>query len=109
MKAICLLLLFAFIYSIPNPVYTYKDCFDSIVQGDRFLNSNAELLQSAENDLFNWDFDKFYEKLDQIDTSLRPRIEDCVRNMHKKYKGHGFGYGSDSNPTYLKNKKHYFK
>ena len=82
MKAILILLVvFAFVYSIPNPVYTIKDCFEKLYKD----NSNSDLLWSVENELLKWKVKEFYEKLDAVDPTLKPKIEECVREVHKKF------------------------
>ena len=81
MKAALILLLFAFVYSIPNPVYTIKDCFEKLYN----VNSNSELLWSIENELLKWKVNEFYEKLNAVDPTLKPKIEECVKEVNKKY------------------------
>ncbi len=81
MKAILVLLLLAFAYSIPNPVYVIKDCFEKLYN----VNSNSELQWSAENELLNWKVNEFYAKLDKVDPTLKPKIEECVREVNKKF------------------------
>ena len=81
MKAILVLLLLAFAYSIPNPVYVIKDCFEKLYN----VNSNSELQWSAENELLNWKVNEFYAKLDKFDPTLKPKIEECVREVNKKF------------------------
>ena len=81
MKAILALLLLAFIYAIPNPVYTIKECFEKIYQD----NSNSDLLWSVNNELLNWKVNEFYAKLDAVDPTLKPKIEECVKEVHKKF------------------------
>ncbi len=81
MKAILVLLLLAFAYSIPNPVYVIKDCFEKLYN----VNSNSELQWSAENELLNWKVNEFYAKLDKVDPTLKPKIEECVKEVNKKF------------------------
>ena len=81
MKTLLVLLLFAFAYSIPNPVYVIKDCFEKLYN----VNSNSELQWSAENELLNWKVNEFYAKLDKVDPTLKPKIEECVREVNKKF------------------------
>ena len=81
MKALIVLLLLAFAYSIPNPVYVIKDCFEKLYN----VNSNSELQWSAENELLNWKVNEFYAKLDKVDPTLKPKIEECVREVNKKF------------------------
>ena len=84
MKAVLILLLFALAYSIPNPVYTIKDCFEKL-----YTPTNSEvdnmLSLSAENELLNWKVEEFYAKLDAVDPTLRPKIEECVEEVNKKF------------------------
>ena len=81
MKAILFLVLFIFCYSIPNPVYTIKECFEKIYN----VKSNSLLLWSVENELLMWKVNEFYAKLDKEDPTLRPKIEECVKEVNKKY------------------------
>ncbi len=74
-------MLLAFAYSIPNPVYVIKDCFEKLYN----VNSNSELQWSAENELLNWKVNEFYAKLDKVDPTLKPKIEECVREVNKKF------------------------
>ena len=84
MKAVLILLFFALAYSIPNPVYTIKDCFEKL-----YTPTNSEvdnmLSLSAENELLNWKVEEFYAKLDAVDPTLRPKIEECVVEVNKKF------------------------
>ena len=82
MRAILILLFFAFAYSIPNPVYTIKDCFEKIYN----VNGNPELQQSVNEELLHWKVKEFYEKLDKVEPTLKPRIEDCVYEVNKKFR-----------------------
>ena len=81
MKAFLILLLVAFAYSIPNPVYVIKDCFEKLYN----VNSNSELAWSVENELLNWKVNEFYAKVDAVDPTLKPKIEQCVREVNKKF------------------------
>ena len=81
MKAILVLLFFAFVYSIPNPVYTIKDCFEKLYN----VNSNSEILESVNNELLNWKVKEFYEKVDKIDPTLQEKIKKCVKEVNKKF------------------------
>ena len=49
MKAILVLLLLAFAYSLPNPVYMIKDCFEKLYD----VKSNDALQWSVTNELLN--------------------------------------------------------
>ena len=81
MKAIFVLLFFAFVYSIPNPVYTIKECFEKLYN----VNSNSEMLESVNNELLKWKINEFYQKVDKIDPTLKRKIEECAKEAHKKY------------------------
>ena len=81
MKAILVLLFFAFVYSIPNPVYTIKDCFEKLYN----VNSNSEILESVNNELLKWKIKEFYEKVDKIDPTLQEKIKKCVKEVNKKF------------------------
>ena len=87
MKALLILLVFALAYSIPNPVYTIKDCFEKLYKPNEDTNSeaNSQLLWSVENELLEWKVNEFYEKLDAVDPTLRPKIEECVTEVNKKF------------------------
>ena len=75
------LLLLAFAYSIPNPVYTIKDCFEKLYD----VNSNDDLKWSVENELLRWKLDEFYAKVDAIDPTLKPKILECVKEVNNRY------------------------
>ena len=81
MKALIVLLLLAFAYSIPNPVYVIKDCFEKLYN----VNSNDNLKWSVENELLMWKVNEFYAKVDAIDPTLKPKIEECVNEVNKKF------------------------
>ena len=81
MKYLLFLILFVFCYSIPNPVYTIKECFEKLYN----VNANSELTWSVNNELLMWKVNKFYEKVDKVDPTLRPKIEACVNEVNKKY------------------------
>ena len=87
MKAVLILLVFALAYSIPNPVYTIKDCFEQLYKPNENVNSeaNTQLLWSVNNELLNWKVNEFYEKLNAVDPTLKPKIEECVAEVNKKY------------------------
>ncbi len=82
MKAYLILLLIAFAYSIPNPVYVIKDCFEKLYN----VNGNAELLKSVNDELLKWKVKEFYEKVDAVDPTLKPKIEECVEEVNKKFR-----------------------
>ena len=73
--------------SIPNPVYTIKECFEKVYNPNLNSNSNlnSNLLWSVDNELLKWKVSEFYEKLNAVDPTLRPKIEECVREVHKKF------------------------
>ena len=75
MKAILLLLLFIFIYSAPNPIYVIKDCTSKLIDLDN----------SFYIDLLQWRVDVFYDKLDAIDPTLRPKVKECVKMVNKHF------------------------
>ena len=81
MKAILALLLLAFVYSIPNPVYTIKGCFEKLYD----VKANSELELSVKNELLKWKVDEFYEKVNRVDPTLKGKIEECVKEENKKY------------------------
>ena len=81
MKAYIVLLLIAFAYSIPNPVYVIKDCFEKLYD----VKSNDNLLWSVNNELLMWKVNEFYAKVDAVDPTLKPRIEECVKEVNKKF------------------------
>ena len=80
-KAILVLLLLAFAYSLPNPVYMIKDCFEKLYD----VKSNDALQWSVTNELLNWKVDEFYAKVDKVDPTLKQKIEECVEETSKKY------------------------
>ena len=81
MKAILVLLLLAFAYSLPNPVYMIKDCFEKLYD----VKSNDALQWSVTNELLNWKVDEFYAKVDKVDPTLKQKIEECFEETSKKY------------------------
>ena len=81
MKAIIFVLLLAFALSIPNPVYVIKDCFEKLYDS----RANDNLKWSVDNELLNWKVKEFYAKVDAIDPTLKPRIEECVKEVNKKF------------------------
>ena len=82
MKGILFILLVAFAFSIPNPVYVIKDCFEKLYN----VNSNALLTKSVNDELLKWKVKEFYEKVDAIDPTLKPKIEECVQEVNKKFR-----------------------
>ena len=81
MKAFLVLLLIAFAYSIPNPVYVIKDCFEKLYN----VQANDNLLWSVNNELLMWKVNEFYAKVDAVDPTLKPKIEEFVREVNKKF------------------------
>ena len=81
MKAILVLLFLAFAYSLPNPVYMIKDCFEKLYDA----KSNDVLKWSVTNELLNWKADEFYAKVNNVDPTLKQKIEECVEQTSKKY------------------------
>ena len=82
MKGFVILLLIAVAYSIPNPVYVIKDCFEKLYN----VNGSPELLHSVNNELLQWKVNEFYAKLDKADPTLKPKIEECVDEVNKKFR-----------------------
>ena len=80
MKVVLLLLLIAFAYSIPNPVYVIKDCFEKLYDS----KANSILAESVQNDLLKWKIDVFYQKLDAVDPTLKDKIKKCEKEVYKK-------------------------
>ena len=80
MKAVLLLFLIAFAYSIPNPVYVIKDCFEKLYDS----KANSILAESVQNDLLKWKIDVFYQKLDAVDPTLKDKIKKCEKEVYKK-------------------------
>ena len=81
MKAILVLWLLAFAYSLPNPVYMIKDCFEKLYD----VKSNDVLQWNVTNELLNWKVDEFYAKVNNVDPTLKQKIEECVEQTSKKY------------------------
>ena len=71
----------AFAYSLPNPVYMIKDCFEKLYD----VKSNDALQWSVTNELLNWKVDEFYAKVDKVDPTLKQKIEECFEETSKKY------------------------
>ena len=84
MKGLLLLIFIGLAYCIPNPVYTAKNCFYKLYGNKE--NANSELKWSAENELIHWKVNKFYEKCDKVDPTLRNKIRQCVDEVNQKYK-----------------------
>ena len=80
MKAILFVLLLVFAYSIPNPVYVIKDCFEKLYDS----KANSILAESVQNDLLKWKIDVFYQKLDAVDPTLKDKIKKCEKEVYKK-------------------------
>ena len=86
MKAILALLLLAFVYSIPNPVYTIKGCFEKLYD----VKANSELELSVKNELLKWKVDEFYEKVNRVDPTLKGKIETIKTLVFLKILTSGF-------------------
>ena len=84
MKAYLFLLLIVIAYSIPNPVYVIKDCFEKLYN----VNENSELMKSVNDELLKWKVKEFYEKVDAVDPTLKPKIEELLNNPRL----YGMGY-----------------
>ena len=81
MKAIHVLLFLAFAYSLPNPVYMIKDCFEKLYDA----KSNNVLQWSVTNELLNQKVDEFYAKVNNVNLTLKQKIEECFEQTSKKY------------------------
>ena len=81
MKAYLFLFLVVFAYSLPNQVYLIKDCFEKLYNA----SETSELTKSVNEELLNWKVKEFYDKLDAVDPTLRPKIEGCVDDANKHY------------------------
>ena len=84
MKAVLILLLFAIAYSIPNPVYVIKDCFEKLYD----VKSNSLLTESVNNELLNWKVNEFFEKVNAVDPTLKEKIENCQKEVFKNHRLH---------------------
>ena len=82
MKAVLILLFFAIAYSIPNPVYVIKDCFEKLYD----VKSNSLLTESVNNELLKWKVDEFYEKVNAVDPTLKEKIKNCEQEVYKKHR-----------------------
>ena len=81
MEAYLFILLIVFAYSLPNQVYVIKDCFEKLYNA----SESSELTKSVNEELLNWKVKEFYDKLDAVDPTLRPKIEGCVDDANKHY------------------------
>ena len=84
MKAYLILSFIVFAYSLPNQVYVIKECFEKLYNAAE----NSELTKSVNDELLQWKVKEFYDKLDAVDPTLRPKIEECVDNANKHYYSH---------------------
>ena len=84
MKAYLILSFIVFAYSLPNQVYVIKDCFEKLYNA----SESSELTKSVNEELLNWKVKEFYDKLDAVDPTLRPKIEECVDDANKHYYSH---------------------
>ena len=82
MRAILILLLIAFAYSMPNPVYILRKCFEKSCD----TKSNLEASSAATSALLRWKLDEFYARVNQIDPELKPKIEQCYDDVMKQIK-----------------------
>ena len=57
-----------------------KNALRNYITLQKILNFNDELLQ--------WKVKEFYDKLDAVDPTLRPKIEECVDDANKHYYSH---------------------
>ena len=81
MKSILFLLLLVFAYSLPNPAHMIKDCFEKLYD----VKSNNVLHWSVTNELLNWKVEEFYAKVNNVDPTLKQKIEESVEQTSKKY------------------------
>ena len=84
MKAYLILSFIVFAYSLPNQVYVIKECFEKLYNAAE----NSELTKSVNDELMQWKVKEFYDKVDAVDPTLRPKIEECVDNANKHYYSH---------------------
>ena len=84
MKAYLILSFIVFAYSLPNQVYVIKECFEKLYNAAE----NSELTKSVNDELLQWKVKEFYDKLDAVDPTLRPKIEECVDDANKHYYSH---------------------
>ena len=85
MKAYLILLLIVFAYSLPNQVLVIKDCFEKLYNATENSTENSELTKSVNDELLQWKVKEFYDKVDALDPTLRPKIEECVDDANKHY------------------------
>ena len=84
MKAYLILSFIVFAYSLPNQVYVIKECFEKLYNA----TENPELTKSVNDELMQWKVKEFYDKVDAVDPTLRPKIEECVDDANKHYYSH---------------------
>ena len=88
MKAYLILSFIVFAYSLPNQVYVIKDCFEKLYNATENSTENSELTKSVNDELLQWKVKEFYDKVDALDPTLRPKIEECVDDANKHYYSH---------------------
>ena len=84
MKAYLILSFIVFAYSLPNQVYVIKECFEKLYNA----TENPELTKSVNDELMQWKVKEFYDKVDAVDPTLRPKIEECGDDANKHYYSH---------------------
>ena len=84
MKVYLILSFIVFAYSLPNQVYVIKECFEKLYNAPE----NSELTKSVNDELLQWKVKEFYDKVDAVDPTLRPKIEECVEDANKHYYSH---------------------
>ena len=84
MKAYLILSFIVFAFSLPNQVYVIKECFEKLYNA----TENPELTKSVNDELMQWKVKEFYDKVDAVDPTLRPKIEECVDDANKHYYSH---------------------
>ena len=84
MKVYLILSFIVFAYSLPNQVYVIKECFEKLYNAPE----NSELTKSVNDELLQWKVKEFYDKLDAVDPTLRPKIEEWVDDANKHYYSH---------------------
>ena len=80
MKAYLILSFIIFASSLPNQVYVIKDCFEQLYNATENSTENSELTKSVNDELLQWKVKEFYDKVDAVDPTLRPKIEGCVED-----------------------------
>ena len=88
MKVYLILLLIIFASSLPNQAHVIKDCFEQLYNATENSTENSELTKSVNDELLQWKVKEFYDKVDAVDPTLRPKIEGCVEDANKHYYSH---------------------